>query len=152
MEIMNIFRSLGLNVKEISQPNEFMHFAISPQQGGPQMELIKPKSDSKIYIMGMAVGVHQYHASRLREMDKPDRADFLNEMKYRLLKMKVDVAFTPPNDEIPQVIFVSRVLYDDNLDPNTVLRVMYKVRNAGTLVIFMFADRFGVPQGSMKFM
>jgi Uncharacterized conserved protein (DUF2299). len=35
--------------------------------------------------------------------------------------MGVDMAFTPPNEEIPQVIFVSRVVYEEESTPNDLL-------------------------------
>lgn len=152
MDPVKVFKSLGLNVREVPQAKEFLHLAISPQQGGPQLELVKPEKDSKVYVLGMAVGIHQYHQSQLKSLPPNERKEFLTSMRYRLLRMKIDVGFTPPDDEVPQLVFVSRVMLDEDLTENDVMNVMYKVRNAGTLVIFMFADRFGVPQPTSKYM
>ncbi|AWS00273.1 DUF2299 domain-containing protein [Metallosphaera hakonensis] len=152
MDPVQVFKSLGLIVRQVDQAKEYLHLSISPQQGGPQLELVKPDKDSKIYVLGMGVGIHQYHQSQLKSMNPGDRKDFLSNLRYRLMRMRVDVGFTPPNEEIPQLIFLSRVLYDEDLTENDVLDAMYKVRNAGTLVIFMFTDRFGVPQPTTKYM
>lgn len=96
---------------------------------------MKPEKDSKVYVLGMAVGIHQYHQSQLKSLPPNERKEFLTSMRYRLLRMKVDVGFTPPDDEVPQLVFVSRVMLDEDLTENDVMNVMYKVRNAGTLVI-----------------
>ncbi|AEB94977.1 MAG: DUF2299 domain-containing protein [Metallosphaera sp.] len=152
MDPLEVFKSLGFNVKEVPQAKEYIHVTISPQQGGPQLELVKPQRDSKFFILGMVIGVHEFHQEQLRSMVAEDRREFLAKLRYQLLKMKVDVGTSPPEKEIPQIVFVSRILYDEELTENDVLNAMYKVRNAGMLTIFMFADRFGVPQPTNKYM
>ncbi|MEM4911702.1 MAG: DUF2299 family protein, partial [Metallosphaera sp.] len=56
MDPLEVFKSLGFNVKEVPQAKEYIHVTISPQQGGPQLELVKPQRDSKFFILGMVIG------------------------------------------------------------------------------------------------
>jgi len=151
VDTVSIFKALGLNVTE-AKSSEYLHLTVSPPQGGPTLDVVKPERDSKFYVLGMAISVHQFHQQQLRSLKEEDRRRFLSKLRYALLKMGVDMAFTPPNEEVPQVIFVSRVVYEEESTPNDLLHAMYKVRNAGTIAIFMFADRFGTPQLGSTFM
>lgn len=151
MDVVAILKALGLNLSEV-KTSEYLHVAVSPPQGGPTLEVVKPERDSKFYVLGMAIAVHQFHQQQLKSLKDQDRKEFLSRLRYTLLKMGVDLIFTPPNEEVPQAIFVSRVVYEEGSTPNDFLQAMYKVRNAGTIAIFTFADRFGTPQSDTKFM
>ncbi|EHP68036.1 MAG: DUF2299 domain-containing protein [Metallosphaera yellowstonensis] len=146
-KVREIFTNLKMSVSVPPQAREFFHITVTPPQGGPILDVIRPTNQTPFYILGMGIGIHQYHQDSLRRMDTASRKEFVDSIKYYLLEMGVDVAFLPPNQDIPQLIHVSKLVFMDGLTPNVLLDVYYTVRNAGTYVIMRFVDEFGATLG-----
>ncbi|WP_373468797.1 DUF2299 domain-containing protein [Acidianus infernus] len=146
-EIKKWIQELGLMINVPPQAKEPFHVVMYPPQGGgPTLEVVRPPNQN-LYIVIMGVGIHEIHQNALKEMKEDERRKFLNELKYDLLKMGVDIIFMPVGQEIPSAIQVSRVLLPDNLTANEFVNAVYIVRNAGLYIIFKFSDTFGIPQG-----
>ncbi|QKQ99096.1 DUF2299 domain-containing protein [Metallosphaera tengchongensis] len=142
-KIKEWLENLGMKVWTPEGAREFFHVSASPAQGGPVVDVVKPTSSTPFYILGMGIAVHQSHQDSLRKLSTPERKQFIDDLKYYLLEMELDVVFLPANQEIPQLINVSKVVYEDGLDPNDFIDTYYAVRNGGTYVIMRFIDRFG---------
>lgn len=152
-QIKKWIQELGLMIATPPQANEPFHVIMYPPQGGPTLEVVRPPNQN-LYVVIMGVGLHEIHQNALKEMKEEERRKFLNELKYDLLKMGVDIVFLPIGQEIPTAIQVSRVLLPDNLTANEFLNAVYIVRNAGLYIIFKFSDTFGAPQtkgGSIRY-
>jgi len=147
-EIKNWIQSLGLSIFTPPQAKEFFHISVTPPQGGPVVDIVRPLENSNFYIIAMGVGVHPTHQNALKELKDSDRKKFINEIKYDILKMGLDVIFLPMGQEVPQIIQITRVVIAENLTANEFMNSFYFVRNAGMLVIFKFTDTFGnIQQG-----
>ncbi len=142
-KIREWLQSLGYSVSNQPQAKEPFNVVVAPPQGGPVLNVIRPTVDGKFYVITMGIGIHPMHQNALREMKDRDRKEFLNELKYDLLKMGVDFAFLPINQETPQIVQVSRLVLSESLTPNEFLNSFFSVRNAGLLVIFKFSDKLG---------
>ncbi|AWS00272.1 DUF2299 domain-containing protein [Metallosphaera hakonensis] len=135
--------NLGMKVWTPDGAKEYFHVSVAPPQGAPVVDVIKPTNMTNFYIVGMGIAVHQSHQDMLRKMSTSSRKAFIDEIKYFLIEMELDVAFLPAGQEIPQLINVSKVVYQDGLKANRFLDVYYTVRNGGTYVIMRFLDSFG---------
>ncbi|AEB94976.1 MAG: DUF2299 domain-containing protein [Metallosphaera sp.] len=134
---------LGLKVWTPAGAKEHLHLSSTPQQGGPVIDVIRPTNLTPFYIVGMGIGIHQSHQDSLRKMSTSERKSFINEIKYFLLEMELDVAFFPLNQEIPQVINVSKIVMMNGLKANKFLEAYYAVKNGGAYVLMRFAESFG---------
>ncbi|EZQ04816.1 MULTISPECIES: DUF2299 domain-containing protein [Acidianus] len=139
-------RDLGLNVSRPPQAKEHFHVLVTPPQGGPAFEVIRPTENQKFYLVVMGIAIYQGHQDALKAMREDERKKFLNDLKYDLLKMGTDVILMPMGDQIPQVIQIVRVLLIEDITPNDLVNCIYLVKNAGMLVISKFSDTFGTPQ------
>ncbi|MCI2415198.1 MAG: DUF2299 family protein [Candidatus Aramenus sp.] len=142
-KIREWLQSLGYSVSNHPQAKEPFNVVVSPPQGGPVLNVIRPTPEGRFYVITMGIGIHPMHQNALRDMKEKERREFLSELKYDLLKMGVDFAFLPVNQETPQIVQVSRLVLSELLTPNEFLNSFFVVRNAGLLVILKISDKFG---------
>lgn len=144
-EIVRWATTLGFRVEHIKNAPEF-HIALIPKTPGLVVEVGRPADG--VYVMGAAIAVDQRHREMLLSMKPEERRRFLHDLKMWLLVAGVDFSFSPVDAEVPEVIFVSRVMPTEALDFRHFVDTYYRVRNAGMMVILHFAELLHTKQAT----
>ncbi|MGC9105029.1 MAG: DUF2299 domain-containing protein [Thermoprotei archaeon] len=140
--IVDLMKKLGMNVVFPPGAPEAFRISTSPPMGGPVVEIIRPTKEADFYIIAMGIAVAKEHQDAIRSLPAEKRREFLLELKMEILRYEVDMAFLPPDQEVPQTVQVSRVVFAEGLDPNKLMDYYYKVRNAGLSLIIALVDTF----------
>jgi len=140
--IMDVFKRLGLTVTIPPGAKEAFRVATQPPNGGPIVEVIRPTPEADFYIIAMGIAVAKEYQDALRSLPPERRREFLLRLKKDILRYEVDMAFLPPDKEVPEAVQVTRLVFADGLDPNRLLDNYYKVRNAGLDFMITLADTF----------
>ncbi|MCI4456295.1 MAG: DUF2299 domain-containing protein [Sulfolobus sp.] len=142
--IMDVFKRLGLTVTIPPGAKEAFRIVTQPPNGGPIVEVIRPTPEADFYIIAMGIAVAKEHQDALRSLPPERRREFLLRLKKDILRYEVDMAFLPPDKEVPEAVQISRIVFGPpgGLDPNRLLDYYYKVRNAGLDFMITLADTF----------
>ncbi|MEM4942963.1 MAG: DUF2299 domain-containing protein [Saccharolobus sp.] len=142
-QIEEWIKELGLVLNRPPQAKEFFHILVTPPQGGPAIEIIRVSENSKFYIIVMGIGIHPIHISSLMSLNREERVKFIIDLQLEALRYGVDFIALPPNQEVPNVIQISKPLFMENLTANEFINALLNVRNAGVSLMLKFNQKFG---------
>jgi len=142
-QIEDWLKELGLVASRPPQAKEFFHVVATPPQGGPTISVVRVNDSSKFYIIAMGIGIHPSHVSALMTLNREERIKFIIDLQLEALRYGVDFVALPPNQEIPNVIQVSKPIFIDGLTANEFINTLLDVRNAGVSIMLKFTQRFG---------
>ncbi|AAY81402.1 DUF2299 domain-containing protein [Sulfolobus acidocaldarius] len=122
-EIVEIFKELGMKVKEEKQQGLHFHVSISPPTANSAIvSIIRPTAFSKYYVVTMAI-----------EVDPPKlNKKVLREIGVELARLNVEFYVMPPDK--PTTIQIAKLLYQEDLSKNELINTVTLVKNAGFIV------------------
>jgi hypothetical protein len=71
----------------------------------------------------------------LPEDELKERPELLRELKSDLLRMNVELAFMPPDREVPRTVQIVELAFLDGLTSNEMLNLVALVKNAAYLAL-----------------
>ncbi|MCY0849437.1 DUF2299 family protein [Sulfuracidifex metallicus] len=148
-KVEELFKSLNMKTFRPSQAQEFFHISVSPPQGGPVVDIVKLKKESNFYIIIMGIQIAQEHYQKLSSMKPEEAADFLLEIQKNILLQGIEIAFLPIGQEIPQIIQLSKAVFDV-ANENEFLDSFTKVKNSGIYIMLSFSVKLGRVQAQGK--
>ena len=143
-QIVSFLGELGISTTKTQGASEYFNVTTYHAPAGPFLNVVRPKKESQFYVIAMNIAIHESHQDKIRAMDKYQREEYLNQIKYALLSLNVDFAFLPQGSELPTNLQLEKIMYAGGdcfmLDffENYTL-----VRNAGLYVITKFMEKFG---------
>lgn len=133
-EIQSWLMAEGYSLSELTAP-EAQWLIQASRQGSPTLAVGRNRRpEDQLTIQG-AVTVDPQHKTALRALPADDRAAFLWDLRFSLLKSGVD--FEGVTDDPDRIVLVTHV-YLDGFSKTSLMNAMATVRNAVTLTIWWF--------------
>lgn len=143
--VISWIMEMGMSLNDTPGSKEAFNKTVTIQSLNSPLSLnvIRPKEDSKFYVIAMGIGIHPIHLQKLQSLKPEEQKGLFQELKYTYLSMNVEFMFIPPQDKIPKAISVLKNVFIDGLTQDRFFEVFSLVKNAGFFTILKLIDRLG---------
>ncbi|MCI4460302.1 MAG: DUF2299 domain-containing protein [Acidilobus sp.] len=152
-DVMRWLKEEDIDVEEVQvPPNVPIEWALNATVKAPLRVMIgvqKPKTKTERLVLSMIVKVADQHRAAMSSMSERDRLKSMTELLMRLISVCPDcVVIFQPQLGSPDTIVVSRVLYEDQINPSSIGGTVRTLVNEYAVIVGYFNAEVGGAWGS----
>jgi hypothetical protein len=151
-DVIRWLKEEDIDVEEVQvPPNVPIEWALNATVKAPLRVMIgvqKPKTKTERLVLSMIVKVADQHRAVMDSMPERDRLRSMTELLTRLINICPDcVVIFQPQLESPDTIVVSRVLYEDQINPSSIGGTVRTLVNEYAVIVGYFNAEVGGARG-----
>lgn len=147
-DVIRWLKEEDIDVEEVQvPPNVPIEWALNATVKAPLRVMIgvqKPKTKTERLVLSMIVKVADQHKAAMNSMPERDRLKSMTELLTRLISVCPDcVVIFQPQLESPDTIVVSRVLYEEGINPSSIGGTVRTLVNEYAVIVGYFNAEVG---------
>lgn len=140
-QVQKWLSDVGVFRQKVPDENTNFHFIIAyPEEN--VMDVIQPKGNPDLVVIGCATNVSPQHLSEFRKLSRKKREDFIWNFRYMINSQGVDFQLQHP-DNVLENFLVTSEIYEDGLTKDRLMSTLKKVFRAKIQCVWKIQQRFG---------
>lgn len=133
---------VGIFRKKVPDDNTNFHFIINyPEEN--VMDVIQPKGNPDLVVIGCATNVSPEHSTRMRELSSAKKEEFIWDLRYMLNSQGVDFQLQHPNNILESFLITSEI-YEDGLTKDRLISTIKQIFRAKIQCVWKIQQEFGM--------
>lgn len=133
---------MGIFRKKVPDDNTNFHFIINyPEEN--VMDVIQPKGNPDLVVIGCATNVSPEHLSEIRMLSDSKKEEFIWDLRYMLNSKDVDFQLSHPNNVLENFVITSEI-YEDGLTKDRLISTIKTIFRAKIQCVWKIQQKFGV--------
>ena len=133
---------IGIFRNKMPDDNTNFHFIINyPEEN--VMDVIQPKGNPDLVVIGCATNVSPEHLSEMRNLSDSKKNDFIWDFRYMLNSKDVDFQLSHPNNVLESFLITAEI-YEDGLTKDRLISIIKQVFRAKIQCVWKIQQEFGM--------
>jgi hypothetical protein len=133
---------VGIFRKKVPDDNTNFHFIINyPEEN--VMDVIQPKGNPDLVVIGCATNVSPEHAAEIRKLSDVKKEEFIWNLRYLLNSNDVDFQLSHPNNVLESFLITAEI-YEDGLTKDRLIYMIKKIFRAKIHCVWKIQEEFGI--------
>lgn len=133
---------VGIFRNKMPDDNTNFHFIINyPEEN--VMDVIQPKGNPDLVVIGCATNVSPEHSSEMRALSDSKKNDFIWDFRYMLNNKDVDFQLSHPNNVLESFLITAEI-YEDGLTKDRLISTIKQVFRAKIQCVWKIQQEFGM--------
>ena len=133
---------VGIFRNKMPDDNTNFHFIINyPEEN--VMDVIQPKGNPDLVVIGCATNVSPEHSSEMRALSDSKRNDFIWDFRYMLNGNGVDFQLSHPGNVLESFLITAEI-YEDGLTKDRLISTIKQVFRAKIQCVWKIQQEFGM--------
>lgn len=134
--------------KKVQDDNTNFHFLINYPEGNA-MDVIQPKGNDDLVVVGCATNVSPEHLSEMRNLSNKKKEELIWDFRFLLNSQGVDFQLQHP-ENILQGFLVTEEIFEDGLSKDRLISSVKKVFRAKLMGVWKIQKEFGSGEGEQN--